>query len=148
MSTIAAGQVFGLSRSTALDFSFLVSLPVMFAACGSPKKPVPTVIPAAATTATTNTAAGATSGRRRNTHAMATGASGAASTSATAIASPASITGTPVRLVGDIPAAQTHVAAARTLGVAVGIPSSQLAGDFISSAGGKVVNAALNGVSG
>jgi undecaprenyl-diphosphatase len=34
MSTIAAGQVFGLTRSTALDFSFLVSLPVMFAACG------------------------------------------------------------------------------------------------------------------
>ena len=49
---------------------------------------------------------------------------------------------------GDIPANQTHVAAARTLGIALGIPSSQLAGDFISSAGGKVVNAALNGVSG
>ncbi|HEY5452410.1 MAG TPA: DUF1501 domain-containing protein [Polyangia bacterium] len=49
---------------------------------------------------------------------------------------------------GDIPANQTHVAAARTLGIALGIPSSQLAGDFIASAGGKVVNAALNGVSG
>jgi len=49
---------------------------------------------------------------------------------------------------GDIPAAQTHVAAARTLGVALGIPSSQLNTDFISSAGGKVVNAALSGVSG
>jgi uncharacterized protein DUF1501 len=49
---------------------------------------------------------------------------------------------------GDIPAAQTHVAAARTLGVALGIPSAQLNTDFISSAGGKVVNAALNGVSG
>jgi hypothetical protein len=49
---------------------------------------------------------------------------------------------------GDIPATQTHVAAARTLGVALGIPSSQLNTDFISSAGGKVVNAALNGVSG
>ena len=34
MCTIAAGQVFGMSRSAALDFSFLVSLPVMFAACG------------------------------------------------------------------------------------------------------------------
>jgi undecaprenyl-diphosphatase len=34
MSTIAAGQVFGMSRSAALDFSFLVSLPVMFGACG------------------------------------------------------------------------------------------------------------------
>jgi hypothetical protein len=49
---------------------------------------------------------------------------------------------------GDIPASQTHVAAARTLGVALGIPSSVLAGDFITTAGGKVVNAALNGVSG
>ena len=49
---------------------------------------------------------------------------------------------------GDIPAAQTHVAAARTLGIALGIPSSVIAGDFITSAGGKVVNAALNGVSG
>jgi len=49
---------------------------------------------------------------------------------------------------GDIPAAQTHVAAARTLGVALGIPSSVIAGDFITSAGGKVVNAALNGVTG
>jgi undecaprenyl-diphosphatase len=34
MATIAAGQVAGMSRSAALDFSFLVSLPVMFAACG------------------------------------------------------------------------------------------------------------------
>ncbi len=34
MSTIAAGQIVGLSRSAALDFSFLVSLPVMLAACG------------------------------------------------------------------------------------------------------------------
>ena len=49
---------------------------------------------------------------------------------------------------GDIPAAQTHVAAARTLGVALGIPSAQLDTDFITGAGGKVVNAALNGVSG
>ena len=49
---------------------------------------------------------------------------------------------------GDIPATQTHVAAARTLGIALGILLTQLAGDFISSAGGKVVSAALNGVSG
>ena len=49
---------------------------------------------------------------------------------------------------GDIPAAQTHVAAARTLGIALGIPSAVIAGDFITSAGGKVVNAALNGVTG
>lgn len=47
---------------------------------------------------------------------------------------------------GDIPAAQAHVAAARTLGVALGIPESQLAGDFVTSAGGKVVRAALVGV--
>jgi hypothetical protein len=46
---------------------------------------------------------------------------------------------------GDIPAAQTHVAAARTLGVALGIPESQLGADFVASAGGKVVPAALNG---
>jgi hypothetical protein len=47
---------------------------------------------------------------------------------------------------GDIPAAQTMVAMARTLGVALGIPSSALAGDFTSTSGGKVVNAALTGV--
>ena len=34
MSTIAAGQVGGLSRSAALEFSFFVSIPVMFTACG------------------------------------------------------------------------------------------------------------------
>ena len=32
MSTIAAGQVAGLTRSAALDFSFLVSVPVMIVA--------------------------------------------------------------------------------------------------------------------
>jgi hypothetical protein len=47
---------------------------------------------------------------------------------------------------GDIPAAETHVAAARTLGVALGIPEAQLAGDFIASAGGKVIRAAVTGV--
>jgi hypothetical protein len=49
---------------------------------------------------------------------------------------------------GDIAAADTHVAAARTLGVALGIPSATVDTMFISGAGGKVVNAALNGVSG
>jgi hypothetical protein len=44
---------------------------------------------------------------------------------------------------GDIPAAQTHVSMARTLGAALGIPSSALSGDFSASAGGKVVPAAL-----
>jgi hypothetical protein len=49
---------------------------------------------------------------------------------------------------GDIAAADTHAAAARTLGVALGIPSGIVSTDFITTAGGKVVNAALNGVSG
>ena len=49
---------------------------------------------------------------------------------------------------GDIPGAQTNIAYARTLGVALGIPSDQVNSDLIGSAGGKVVNAALNGVSG
>jgi hypothetical protein len=47
---------------------------------------------------------------------------------------------------GDIPAAETHVAAARTLGVALGIPADQLAGDFVASAGGKIVKAGVVGV--
>ena len=34
MSTIAAGQMAGFSRSAALEFSFFVSIPTMFAACG------------------------------------------------------------------------------------------------------------------
>jgi hypothetical protein len=48
---------------------------------------------------------------------------------------------------GDIPAAQTHVAAARTLGAALGIPTTLMNGSFISSAGGKIVPAMLNGIS-
>ena len=46
---------------------------------------------------------------------------------------------------GDIPAAQTHVAAARTLGGA-GIPTATL-NSVSFPAGGSAVNAALNGVS-
>ncbi len=34
MSTIAAGQAVGMTRTAALEFSFLVSIPVMFAATG------------------------------------------------------------------------------------------------------------------
>jgi undecaprenyl-diphosphatase len=34
MSTIAGGQIMGLSRSAALEFSFFLSIPVMFAAAG------------------------------------------------------------------------------------------------------------------
>jgi hypothetical protein len=49
---------------------------------------------------------------------------------------------------GDIAAGDTMVAAARTLGVALGIPSAQVNASFISGAPGKVVNAALSGVSG
>jgi hypothetical protein len=44
---------------------------------------------------------------------------------------------------GDIPAAQTHVAAARTLGAALGVPETVLADDFTADAGGKVVRKAL-----
>jgi Protein of unknown function (DUF1501) len=44
---------------------------------------------------------------------------------------------------GDISADDTHVAAARTLGAALGIPASVMNGDFIQSAGGAVVPAAL-----
>jgi undecaprenyl-diphosphatase len=34
MSTIAAGQAVGMTRTAALEFSFLLSIPVMFAATG------------------------------------------------------------------------------------------------------------------
>ena len=44
---------------------------------------------------------------------------------------------------GDIPAAQSHVAAARTLGAALGIPDGVVNADFVADAGGKVVRAAL-----
>ena len=49
---------------------------------------------------------------------------------------------------GDIPRDQTHVAMARTLGVALGIPAADMETDFVVGSGGKVVNTALNGVSG
>jgi hypothetical protein len=46
-----------------------------------------------------------------------------------------------------IPESMTHVAAARTLGVALGIPESQMAGDFITSAStGLLVKPALSNV--
>jgi hypothetical protein len=62
------------------------------------------------------------------------------------VASPIdSVSGT-VSASGDIPAAKTHVAAARTLGVALGIPAAQLDADFITGAGGAVVATALSGV--
>jgi hypothetical protein len=49
---------------------------------------------------------------------------------------------------GSIPVAQSNVALARTLGVALGIPTSVLDADFTMAAGGAVVNSALSGVSG
>ena len=47
---------------------------------------------------------------------------------------------------GDIPASQTMVAAARTLGAGLGIPDSVQTADWIASAGGKTVTAALANV--
>jgi hypothetical protein len=47
---------------------------------------------------------------------------------------------------GDIPANQTMVAAAKTLGAGLGIPDSVQTADWISSAGGKTVTGALNHV--
>jgi hypothetical protein len=46
---------------------------------------------------------------------------------------------------GDIPVAESHVAAARTLGAVLGIPDTVMADDFVSDAGGKVVPVALAG---
>lgn len=46
---------------------------------------------------------------------------------------------------GDIPRAETHVAVARTLGVALGIPAEALDPDFVAGSGGKVVPTALAG---
>jgi hypothetical protein len=47
---------------------------------------------------------------------------------------------------GDIPATQSHVSAARTLGAALGIPASVSATDYTTNAGGKVISAALTSV--
>jgi hypothetical protein len=47
---------------------------------------------------------------------------------------------------GDIPKDQTHAALARTLGVALGIPTATVDSDLVATAGGKVVPAALNTV--
>ncbi|MBC8132848.1 MAG: DUF1501 domain-containing protein [Deltaproteobacteria bacterium] len=49
---------------------------------------------------------------------------------------------------GDIPVAKSNVALARTLGVALGIPTAILDTDLATTAGGKVVNTALAGVTG
>lgn len=49
---------------------------------------------------------------------------------------------------GDIPVADSHVSAAKTLGVALGIDASLLKADFTDNGTVKVANAALNGVSG
>ncbi|HXT95299.1 MAG TPA: hypothetical protein VN853_03305, partial [Polyangia bacterium] len=47
---------------------------------------------------------------------------------------------------GDIPASQTMVAAAKTLGAGLGIPDSVQTPDWIASAGGKTVTAALTAI--
>jgi hypothetical protein len=52
-------------------------------------------------------------------------------------------TGASVASGGDIAANKTHVSAARTLGAALGIPNGVAASDYIASAGGQVVTAAL-----
>ena len=44
---------------------------------------------------------------------------------------------------GDITAVKTHVSAARTLGAALGLPDAVVAGDYVASAGGKVITAAV-----
>jgi hypothetical protein len=44
---------------------------------------------------------------------------------------------------GDIPVAQSHVSAARTLGAALGLPDHVLMDDFVADAGGKIVRPAL-----
>ena len=54
-----------------------------------------------------------------------------------------SATGAAMATGGDIDATKTHVSAARTLGAALGIPDSVAASDYIASAGGKVITAAL-----
>jgi hypothetical protein len=56
-----------------------------------------------------------------------------------------SATGAP-NAAGDIPVSQTHAAAMRTLGVALGIPEDAVGKSFTQSAGGKVVKAAVTGV--
>jgi hypothetical protein len=54
-----------------------------------------------------------------------------------------SATGASAATGGDIDATKTQVSAARTLGAALGIPDALAANDYIGSAGGKVVTAAL-----
>jgi hypothetical protein len=49
---------------------------------------------------------------------------------------------------GDVPSSETYGALAKTLGVALGIPGGALEPDFNATAGGKVINSTLNGVTG
>jgi hypothetical protein len=59
-----------------------------------------------------------------------------------------SATGGSVASGGDIPRADTHVAAAKTLGVALGIDAALLKADFTDNGTVKVANGALSGVMG
>jgi uncharacterized protein DUF1501 len=54
-----------------------------------------------------------------------------------------SVTGASIASGGDIPRADTHVAAAKTLGVALGIDASQLDADFTDAGSVKAVTAAV-----
>jgi hypothetical protein len=62
------------------------------------------------------------------------------------VASPIDSTTGAASASGDITADTTHVALARTLAAALGIPASVAGNDFISSAGGKLVASALTTV--
>ncbi|HEX5099830.1 MAG TPA: hypothetical protein VFV94_10040, partial [Polyangiaceae bacterium] len=44
---------------------------------------------------------------------------------------------------GDVPRAETHVAMARTLGAALGIPQSLMDTSFVQGSGGKVIKGTL-----
>ena len=44
---------------------------------------------------------------------------------------------------GDITAAKSHVSAVRTLGAALGLPDGAVQGDYVASAGGRVIAAAV-----
>jgi hypothetical protein len=68
---------------------------------------------------------------------VASGTSGAFAAGDIDSASGAQVTG------GDISAAKTHVSAARTLGAVLGLPDAVVAGDYVASAGGKIIAAAV-----
>lgn len=68
MSTIAAGQVAGMSREAALEFSFFLSIPIMIAATG--KELYDTVFPKGGAAGAAATQAVETAGRQLSTEAL------------------------------------------------------------------------------